>query len=371
MRFLSLLFICTLTCTALTASAQGFVVGKALRQSSNLGKAVSATKQYKTILPLLNTTHIERTVHQAAIANLRRSVLTVQANPQTKHKGSAFAVNIDGKVWGVTARHVMDDINHTPYLTFLGENGEPVILLAEPSKKGTAAGADVALFKIPQEALPYIQPLELAEDLPPVHSVLSSSGFASGNFFSQPEREVLFASEHRILTKYAPFIPQANGYCGAPLLLNGKVAGVHVGSLMANNAQTADWYAGTLGQFSAPMHNISLAVPASWLRKLARQAEGVYTPQEGVPLVFNGLQIMLLQPTDSIGFIMQLRDGRVIKTLSRYPFMDFNHLENFFDIHPGDTFRLEISSIPAHSPSAQRYWYEWTDGENAINIIKR
>lgn len=337
--------------------------------------ALAALRQqaFKPVLPLLRTESTSSlTVKPALIpADIRRSVFTVQATPDSKHKGSAFAVNIDGRVWGVTARHVMDDINHTPFMTFPGENGEPVTLLAKPSQEGSAAGADVALFEIPPQALKFLRPLELEEELPPAHSVLASSGFAHGNFLSQPAREVLFASQHRILTKYVSFNLQESGYCGSPLLKNGKVAAVHVGSLLSDAHQAASWYTGTLGPFEHKIHDVSLAVPAAWLRTLARQAQRMTTPDEGVPLVFNGLHITRLQPEDSIVFIMQLRNGRVLKTLPRYPFMDLAHLETFFDILPGDSFRLEVQSKKPNAPSRQTYWYEWTAGEGSVTKMIR
>lgn len=361
-----------LTVAALPAGAQVPAVLKSLpRVSTQIDRAAVAAalrpQPLRAVMPLLNTGHSPMLPLPAPVpATIRSSVFTVQATPESHHKGSAFAVNIDGRVWGVTARHVMDDINHTPYMTFPGENGVPVTLEAKPSKEGSVAGADLALFEIPPQALPYLRPLELEDELPAAHSVLSSSGFARGNFLSQPAREVLFASRHRILTKYVQSNAPMNGYCGAPLLQNGKVAGVHIGSLLADKAQSADWFSGTLSQFNAKAHDLSIAVPAFWLRALARQASGAYSPQEGIPLVFNGLQIMRLQPTDTIGFIMQLRNGRVVKTLPRYPFMDFAHLETFFDVHPGDSFRLEIQSGSRIYPARRTYWYEWTAGENNI-----
>lgn len=365
------------TLAGLSASAQVPAVVKNLtRVSAQIDRAVVTAALHqqplRAVMPLLKTGNAPmRPLTGPIPPTIRSSVFTVQATPESKHKGSAFAVNIDGHVWGVTARHVMDDINHTPYMTFTDENGVPVTLEAKPSKEGSAAGVDLALFEIPPQALPYLQPLELEDELPSAHSVLSSSGFARGNFLSQPVREVLFASQYRILTKYVQTNVPMNGYCGSPLLQNGKVAGVHIGSLLAGQSKSADWFSGTLGQFNAQTHDLNIAVPAFWLRTLARQASGAYTPQEDIALVFNGLQIMRLHPTDAIGFIMQLRDGRVIKKLPRYPFMDFAHLETFFDVQQGDLFRLEIQSEGRIYPRRQIYWYEWTAGENNITQTLR
>jgi len=210
-----------LTVAALPAGAQVPAVLKNLpRVSAQIDRAAVAAalrpQPLRAVMPLLKTGHSPMLPLPAPVpATIRSSVFTVQATPESHHKGSAFAVNIDGRVWGVTARHVMDDINHTPYMTFPGENGVPVTLEAKPSKEGSVAGADLALFEIPPQALPYLRPLELEDELPAAHSVLSSSGFARGNFLSQPAREVLFASRHRILTKYVQSNAPMNGYCGA------------------------------------------------------------------------------------------------------------------------------------------------------------
>lgn len=373
---LSAFFICFLTCCGGSARAQAAgalknlprVTVAAEKAAAVISAAAVRRPAVQAVMPLLKTSFPAPVIPNpvAIPADIRRSVFTVQATAESKHKGSAFAVNIDGRVWGVTARHVMDDIGHTPYMTFPDENGNPVTLLAQPSKEGSAAGADVALFEIPPQALAHLRPLELADGLPSAHTLLSSSGFAHGNFLSQPRREVLFASQHRILTKYESFNAQESGYCGSPLMYNGKVAAVHVGSMQGAQIQTAEWYGQTLGQFESQMHDISLAVPAVWLRMLARQAQGTYTQQEGVAVVFNGLKILSLQPKDSIVFIMQLRNGRMIKTLPRYPFMDLARLERFFDVQDGDVLRMEVQAGQNNSSSRRKYWYEWTAGQDLI-----
>lgn len=336
--------------------------------------AVSAALNRTTVhsvLPLLKTIPADAPIpaEHPVPPSIRSTVFTVQSTPQSKHKGSAFAVNIDGHVWGVTARHVMDDIGHTPFMTFPGPDGKDVILPAVPSKEGSAAGADVALFEIPPQALEYLVPLELAEDLPGVYSTLSSFGFAHGNFLAQPVRKVLFASDYRILTEYVSFNSQGNGYCGSPLLLDGKVAGVHIGSLSAQKHSSASWFANTLGTFNAPVHDLSIAVPAHWLRQLAQQAQG--NAAQGTALVFNGLEISRLLPGEHIRFIMQLRDGKRLWELPLYPFMDYSHLENFFDVRPGDVFRMEVSKTNPNLPGRRTVWYEWDMQGNIKETIRK
>lgn len=375
-KCLPALFICILVCCGASARAQAVSALKKLPGvNAAAQKAVANALRHhsmRAVMPLLKTPLCVPPIPNpvAIPADIRQSVFTVQATAESKHKGSAFAVTIDGHTWGVTARHVMDDIGHTPYMTFPTEQG-PVTLPARPSKEGSVAGADIALFEIPPQALPYLKPLELAEELPAAHTMLSSSGFAHGNFLSQPEREVLFASQYRILTKYVSFNAQESGYCGSPLLHNGKVAAVHIGSMLSDKIQTAAWYGGTLGQFENKVHDISLAVPAAWIRTLANQAKGI-SSAPGTAVVFNGLPIFALHPADSINFIMQLRNGRVLKTLPRYPFMDFAHLERFFDVQPGDVLRMEAQIGQGGGRSRQKYWYEWTAGtDNITKTIQR
>jgi len=371
-KYSAVLLCATLPFAGLPAQAQLPAAVKNLPRAAaqvNRRAASTALRQHalRAVMPLLRISNSVPPKEANPIpASIRRSVFTVQSTPDSPHKGSAFAVKIDGRVWGVTARHVRDDIGAAPYMTVPGPDGKPLLFPVEPVKEGAAAGADVSLFNIPQEAQELLLPLELADELPAAHAVLASSGFAHGNFLSQPTREVLFASRHRILTRYVPFHAQAGGYCGSPLLENGKVSAIHVGSLSGEKHQTAAWFHETLGRFNAPAQDISLAVPAFWVRLLARQAAGAYTQDQGVPLLFNGMEIMRLQTDESIQSLMQLRGGRVLKTLPRYPFMDFEHLETFFDVLPGDEFRLEVQAGNKNYPSRQTYWYEWREGENRV-----
>lgn len=370
-------FICALTLAALPAEAQLVSAVKTLPRVSAVSaerilKQASALRTPMQVAPLLKTPPSPFLKPQVIPATIRRSVFTVQSTPSSKHKGSAFAVKIDGKVWGATARHVRDDIGTSPYMTIPGPQGEELTFPIFPAKEGCNAGVDLSLFHIPDEAQELLLPLELADELPSAHDILGSSGFAHGNFLSQPFREVLFASQHRILTRYVSFNLQESGYCGSPLMINGKVAGVHVGSLMEEQHKMADWFNETLGPLNAAVQDVSLAVPAFWLRHLARQAgEGAAAPQ-GVPLLFNGVEITRFQAHESINFIMQLRNGRVLKTLPRYPFMDFTHLENFFDILPGDSFRMEINPGSRSYSPRQKIWYEWnSDGTNVTQTVRR
>ncbi len=356
---------------ALPAARSAALLPKITRQTAGLTHANRLAQQ---IAPLLKTA--EQLPEKAAIPliplSIHRSVFTIQATETSKHKGSAFAITINGKVFGVTARHVLDDVGRSPFITVPGPQGEDVIFPVEPLKEGNSHGADLALFSIPRTAQELLIPLELADEIPAAYDILSSSGFAHGNFLSQPERVVLFASQYRILTKFVSFNMSPNGYCGSPLLHRGKVVGVHIGSMAANKIQSADWFAGTLRQFDAPVHDLSLAVPSFWLRKLASQAAGTYTAEQGVPLIFKNVEITRLPPDANINFIMQLRNGRVINTLPRYPFMDFTSLENFFEIEPGDVFRMEINQRNAAFAKNQLVWYEWdADSGRIINILKK
>lgn len=370
-NYLPILFCVTLLFAGIPANAQLPPAAKGLsrlpsRVSQKIASATLRKNTRLSVMPLLRTSKYTSPAAAPIPRSIRRSVFTVQSTPDARHKGSAFAVNIDGHIWGVTARHVRNDIGPSPYMTLPGPDGKPLAFPIKPAKEGNSGGVDLSLFHIPQEAQELLQPLELADRLPAAHDVLASSGFAHGNFLSQPAREVLFASQHRILTRYVSFNSQESGYCGSPLLDNGKVSAIHIGSLSGEKHQMSGWFNQTLGQFNTPAQDVSLAVPSFWVRILAKQAAGTYSAEQGVPLVFNGIEIMRLQTDETIHSIMQLRGGRVLKTLPRYPFMDFDHLETFFDVLPEDAFRLEVQSEHPIYHSRQTHWYEWVAGENHV-----
>lgn len=287
--------------------------------------------------------------------NINRSVFTLSSHPESKHKGSAFAIEIDGKVWGVTARHVMDDVGRSGYMEILNDELVPQFGPIIPSVEGHIDGADIALFEIPENLKSFLHPLQPQENLPlDVYTPLSSAGFGHGNFTWLTDRNVLFSSEHRILMQDVPF-SNRSGYCGSPLLLDGKVVGVHMKTWNGNT--TPEWKGKTVGK-DFEIQSFTQAVPVSWITRLARQAQG--EKSLGALLRFNGSPIGFLAPNETITSIVQIRQDRLLKTIPAYPFMDYSFLERFFTIEEGDVFRINIQKGDRISSSQKNFWYEYT-----------
>ena len=316
----------------------------------------------RLITPLLRTSVLapaEPRPLLPAPKNIRQAVFTLQHSPQTHGKGSAFAVTINGKMWGVTAKHVLNDIGREPYIELFDENGKPFYTQITTLKEGHLRGADIAIFKIPEELGKYIVPLEPDEKLPSPRHPAQSAGFSHGNFAWFTKIDVLFSSTHRILARYQDF-PVLNGYCGSPLLVNGKAAGVFVGIVGNTNTQRAAWRA-LLDH--KPINDFNQIVPIQWVRRLAEQAE---TPGQPVGTLVRvlGRPITHLTPDEAVLQIEQFRNGRVWKQIPAYPFMDYLHLERFFDIEANDKIRVVIqkNGQPGTRPAELRYDLDITTG---------
>lgn len=334
------------------------------------GKQVSAAlikvsrQRAKSVLAPLFGTNARATAPrplQPAPEHIRQGVFTLQASPKTHGKGSAFAVVIDNEVWGVTARHVLDDIGRSPYLSVRDENGQERFFQVNSLREGNVHGADIAIFRLPPEALAYIRPFQPDFTLPQPHDTIQSAGFSHGFFGWFPQIEVFFASRHRILTNYQDY-PIRSGYCGSPLLSGGKVIGVFTGVVTPETAKNSAWY--NLFASASPLEikPFNHAVPIAWVRVLVRQPAVI----GGMALKFADQPLGLLQPDENIHSIQQLRQNCLYKTLSAYPFMDYAHLERFFEIEPGDVFRIIIHKGDRSSSKRSRYWYEWNSQTNAV-----
>lgn len=284
---------------------------------------------------------------------VRQAVFTLQHSPKTHGKGSAFAIRINGQVWGVTAKHILNDIGREPYIELFDENGKPFYTQIFTVREGHLRGADIAIFKIPPQLNNYIVPLEADEKLPSPAYAVQSAGFSRGNFAWFNKVDVLFSSPHRILARYQDF-PVLNGYCGSPLLVNGKAVGVFVGIVGNTNTQSAEW---RKLLDNKPINDFNQIVPIQWVRRLVEQ---VNHPQQatGTLIRILGRPITHLTPDDAVIKIQQFRKGRLYKQISAYPFMDYLHLERFFDVEAHDKIRVIIhkgSNAGAHP--AER-WYD-------------
>ena len=111
-----------------------------------------------------------------------------------------------------------------------------------------------------------------------------------------------------------------------------------VGIVGNTNTQRAAWRA-LLDH--KPINDFNQIVPIQWVRRLAEQVE---TPGQSVGTLVRvlGRPITHLTPDEAVLQIVQFRNGRVFKQIPAYPFMDYLHLERFFDIEANDKIRVVI-----------------------------
>lgn len=288
---------------------------------------------------------------------VRDAVFTLQARPDSHGKGSAFAVLIDGKAWGVTARHVLDDVGRSPYISIQPHGKKPLFFQVNSAAEGNVNGADVAVFRLPEEVLPYIKPLPSSFSLPKVNSYAQSAGFSRGNFGWHPAVEILFASKHRILARYED-MPILSGYCGSPFIVNGKVVGVFVGKKIASEFIHADWFF-MLSKYTRnpSIPSFAQVVPLDWVRMLVHKAE--HQPVQNIKLYLQKHKIAELAPDEFIRTIYVLGNNNILQTVSAYPFMDYKHLEYFLRLDGADRVRLIVQKGDRFTARPKELVYEF------------
>ena len=363
-------------CFCLPAQAQGFwsrlttkISGLETKISSKVMQSIALQPiTSPAILPLLRRSaplpRLTPPIYRPP-QHILQNVFTLASSPTNKNKGTAFALEVDGKMWGVTARHIFNDIGRSAYMTMANPLNPAETLHApiSPVREGSVNGADVAIFEIPPEIAPFIKPLQPDYELPLAGTTLTSAGFGHGFFTWQADRPVLFASQHRILTQYTNF-PNRSGYCGAAVMLNGKVVGVHVGSILQSQDKLPEWEYLTLRKADEQMKEVSQVVPIQWVRRLAQETQKLEPEKED--FFINGQKIGSLATDESIAEIMHLREGRIVKRLPAYPFLDYKYLERFLEIEPFDTVIIRVTKGDNHSLRRISRWYEWDAHTNIV-----
>lgn len=286
-----------------------------------------------------------RTVSAADKAALRNAVFEVQISRTPRNTASAFALDINGHIWGVTASHVMENIHTDPFAKVKTASGEivaPITSFIIGNKKGN----DVALFEIPQEILPHVKVLQPAKQLPAVGTETQAPRFVWGQFAFFPEEDILFAGEHRILMRDG-VRQDITGSCGAPILANGEVIGVHVGSFSLHTMETISWSTLLHEYQIVPKESLHVASPIRNVLQLDAQAKGV--PQVGTTLAVSTHPVYLMAPQEYLVSIALMRNGSFKKEILAHPFMNFGHLEEFFELQENDVLRISVGSPKPYS----------------------
>lgn len=297
-----------------------------------------------------------------------------QGAPQ--YTASAFALEINGRVFGVTAGHVIQNtaqlesrristelialginINSDvpgPYMLFKKKDGEFTSLPITSWRLSNTKGSDVAVFEIPPEALEHIHPLKLATKRAQPWQVASIIGFAENRPRRFPAEEILFATPHRLLMrKISPI--EIDGMCGSPVLVNGKVVGLYVGA-QEENVPSLLW-AELLQQVSSKkLPGLHYASPIENIFPLINDLTGSHVLPGRVMKIL-GRPVAELRPQDYIHSIALIRNGKQISIFHPMELTDPEHLENFFKLQEHDTLNIMIISHPYTSQKREIFKY--------------
>ena len=323
--------------------------------TSVASRSIHANRLAHLKLNALRSTRPSLTHHtyQSAIpAHLSNAVFEIQISRTPRNTASAFALNIGDQTVGVTAAHVMENIRHNPFVKVKTAGGDIVAPISS-FRIGNKNGNDVAIFEVPQEILPYIQALSPAREIPTVGLEIQSPRFVWGKPTFLQHEDIMFAGPHRILLRNQ-ILSDITGACGSPILVNGKVVGVHVGSLSQREIPTISWNELLLDNQISLQHSFHVASPIEHVLQLIAQETGA----AGTPLKVLGHPVHLMSPQEYLSSITLLRDGHMEKTYHAHPFMNFDKLEQFFELQENDVLRLVVEKPATSTQRAQTWFYD-------------
>ncbi len=343
MRLLSyfvLLFIFTWACPAQAQSLLPKV--QRVLQAKASANIVARSQQSKALLfkklgPLLQPTQISPLPAQHFIPKRKNPIsFLVQTGPQSQNTATAFALNIRGTLVGVTAGHVMDNIQHEkPYMSFPRENKHvefPITSWLISNRQGS----DVAVFKIPDQARDYIEPLEISSQEVKPWQTASIAGYTNNSPIWLQNEEILFVGHQRLLlrntTRRALF-----GMCGSPVMIDGKVAGLYVGYNPRETLLSAAWAEPLREIATNELPSLHQVAPVEHLIPLV---ETLMFKEDinsfGTIMKVFDFPVAILKPQDRLFSISHLRDGQLVKIVYPGPLTEPEHLEQFFDLQEND-----------------------------------
>ena len=257
---------------------------------------------------------------------------------------SAFAIQLHGKTFGVTAGHVMENIREAPYVKV--ENGSnPVVA---PIKKffignPNSNGLDLAIFELPQDILPHVTALKPAARAPITGEYLNIPGFANGKSLFVPQQKVLITTPAKLLLQKT--VTQGlRGFCGSPILgKNNKVQAIYIGFVNKEILPYLKWLKDLPAQVSASMPAFHMAVPVQALSEMLEMAEADSISKTGTMMYVLGHPVEILHPTEYIQSVELLRRGEKIASVQYNPLIDPGHLEQFFKLEDNDVLRVIVN----------------------------
>ena len=268
----------------------------------------------------------------------------VQTGPKSDKTASAFALEVNGTLVGVTAGHVMHNIlhYHEPYMSFVAEDGTKIEFPISQWRSTNKNGSDVAIFKIPEEARAHVQALKMGNDALVPFQTASIAGFANNVPLWLPNEEILFLGPHRILLRNTSQ-HGLDGMCGSPVMVNGKVVGLYVGYFSKNQTISDAWAAPIRNLFDQSLPDLHQVAPIGHIRPLVEDLN-----DEGSLLFFGttmkvfDFPVATLHPKDQLFSITLMRNGFAKETIHPGPLTDPEHLENFFKLQDNDVLRVEV-----------------------------
>ena len=281
-------------------------------------------------------------------------VFQVQQFFQSNITASAFAIEEQGKLFGVTAAHVMDNISKDPYMylqTPQGHHAEKITSWRISNVMGT----DVAVFEIPPQVCNYVQPLPIATERAQATQMVSIAGFAFGQPRWFPREEILFVSSYRLMIRNN-FRKANKGMCGSPVMIDGKVAGLYVRSF-AYKVFSPKLNVPLFPDFS--IHSLPplyVATPIENVLPLVHDLLGQDTQNEGIVMKILGQPVGVLPPGDALLSVALIRNGEVKQIVQAEEFTDPEHLEHFFELEDKDVLRITI--FPQFADTDAIFYYE-------------
>ena len=239
-----------------------------------------------------------------------------------------------GQIWAAAAGHLTKQIGQKVPVRFYIGDGEylPAFFIVRARGSVGLHNPDMVLMEVPAWALKYIRPLQVAAKPVRKWDKVDSYGYhgpwIGAKLIKTAGRRVIAVNDWQFRTTYnfGKKDGYAQGACGSPVIKNGKVVGLHIGS--------------NFGKYS-------------YVLDFARVSQFLFNQMEGKPSLVrevrvNGQKVLSLSLTQRVSDVEIFRNGEklteVCVTLHPQP-VDYTRLERVLPaLHPGDQLRLRITT---------------------------
>ena len=274
---------------------------------------------------------------------------------------SAFAVEVNGRIFGVTAGHVMKNIADMegrraleerkaqgiygdsdyflPQMRVRTPDGSFISYDISSWRLSNPKGSDVAVFEIPAQMRAYVQPLPIATQRAQPRQIASIAGFAYDKPLWFRAEEILFSTPHRMLLRKSS-TGKIDGMCGSPVLVDGKVTGLYVGAYLKGETQLFLWNM-PREFYSKKFPDMHYAAPIENIFPLINDLTGTRELPTITMQVF-GRPVAQLRPEDQLYSIKLFRNNKMEQLTHADQLTDPEHLENLFELQENDILRITV-----------------------------